>query len=109
MDSIGLWSLTKNVINSLAGEKSHFVDAHEADDLEGSDRVWIIKYKNGGMCEGEYISISPFTQEQKEWYVEHNVADVSGGHPTLWDNVSTEDELVPLLKELLINRAAELR
>lgn len=66
------------------------VEPHDAEDPESSDRIWLMRYSDGGMCEGEYIFVEESRyndSDQVDLWVGHNSADVCGGHPTYWSTL----------------------
>lgn len=102
-----LYPLSKKLIESLPGTDWH-ADAHEPGDPASSDLIWIMEYSDGGMCEGEYLSISPSSPNSSDWYFAHNSADICGGHPTYWSGSGSEADLLPKLAEYVLQRACEL-
>ena len=106
---LNLYPITEDLIKSLAGKRSVFVDPHDQFDPEGSDIVWIIKYSDGGMCEGEYLALSPSTPESTEWHAAHNAADVCGGHLTYWSSSGRKEVLLPVITKYFMDRANTLK
>jgi hypothetical protein len=84
-----LFAGTQELADSL---KAHGVDVveiepHESDDAEATDRIWLKRYEDGGMCDGEYIFVGESRyrdSDRVDLWVGHNSADVCGGHPTYW-------------------------
>lgn len=63
------------------------IEAHEPGESESSDRIWLTRYTDGGMSDGEYIFVEESRysdSERVDLWVGHNSADVCGGHPTYW-------------------------
>lgn len=80
---------TQEIADALTAHGVSVVDIepHEADDPESSDRIWVKRYPEGGMCEGEYIFVGLTTYkdtDRVDLWVGHNSADLYGGHPTYW-------------------------
>lgn len=98
--------LTQELLKHLG--KNINVEPHEPSDNAGSDRIWIIQYDDGGMSEGEYLSLEPIAPNSSEWYVAHNAADICGGHPTYWSTVGSCESLLPQLVSLFLDRKAKL-
>lgn len=66
------------------------IEPHDADEPESADRIWLSRYADGRMCEGEYIFVEPSyyrDSDRVDLYVGHNSADVCGGHPTYWSSL----------------------
>lgn len=63
------------------------VAPHEMEDHESSDRIWLERYLDGGMCEGEYVFVGESrykNADRVDLWVGHNSADAFGSHPTYW-------------------------
>jgi hypothetical protein len=63
------------------------IEPHESNDSEASDRIWLKRYSDGGMCEGQYVFVRESRyrdSDRLDLWVGHNSADVCGGHPTYW-------------------------
>lgn len=67
-------------------------EAHDPGDAESADRLWIAGTERSDLCDGEYISVSPLTDDS--WYVCLNSADKAGGHPTNWSMSGTESDVL---------------
>ncbi|HAT2580477.1 TPA: hypothetical protein I8273_004547 [Aeromonas hydrophila] len=66
------------------------IEPHDAEDPESSDRIWLMRYLDGGMSEGEYIFVGESRyndSDRVDLWVGHNCADVCGGHPTNWSTL----------------------
>lgn len=92
-NSAGLWTITAQILASHAQEFSK-VEAHEADDREGSDCLWL-SAEDSDLTEGDLIKVSPLSQER--WYVAHDLAHKYGGWPTVWDFSGTETQVLDAL------------
>jgi len=84
------------------------IEPHDLNNQESWDSVWLKKYTDGGMSEGEYLKISPSFPNSDDWYIAHNAADVCGGHPTFWSKSGTTEELLPTLFEYFKSRYHQL-
>ena len=57
------------------------IEPHDAD-AESSDRIWLYRNSDGGMCDGEYIFVGEYRyrdSDRVDLWVGHNSADVCGG------------------------------
>ena len=66
------------------------VEPHDAEEPEHSDRIWLKRFSDGGMCEGEYIFVGESRykdSDRVDLWVGHNSADLCGGHPTYWSTL----------------------
>ena len=79
-----MYRFTEQLLDRLKAEGvlSVEIEAHDPQEPECEDWVWIIQYRNGGSDEGEYLSICPVHPETNEWFVSHNSAHAYGGNPT---------------------------
>lgn len=80
---------TQDFADALKAHGVSFVEIepHVADDAESSDRIWLYRNSDGGMCDGEYIFVGESRyrdSDRVDLWVGHNSADVCGGHPTYW-------------------------
>lgn len=103
-----LYSLTQKLVECQP-EVVVRTECHDPADPESPDIIWIIEYSDGGMCEGEYLTVEPFLPASAEWHVAHQSADVCGGHPTYWGKTGHENELLPVVAEYLAQRAGKLK
>ena len=108
-DILGAYTITQQLIDNLASNHQLLVEVHDPADPESSDIVWIIKYPEGSMCDGEYLSLSPLSPNSVEWYVSHNAADVCGGHPTFWSKSGFQNVLLPEITKYYVTRKSELK
>ena len=106
---LGAYPITEQLISNLASVNQVSVDVHDSTDPESSDIIWIIKYPEGSMCDGEYLSLSPSSPNSVEWHVSHKAADVSGGHPTLWSKGGCLETLLPEIEKYFLSRKTELK
>jgi len=84
-----LFAGTQELADSLKAHGISVVDIepHEADDEDATDRIWLKRYADGSMCDGEYIFVGESRwrdSDRVDLRVGHNSADVCGGHPTYW-------------------------
>lgn len=82
-----LFAGTQDFADALKTHGISFVEIepHDADD--SSDRIWLYRNSDGGMCDGEYIFVGESRyrdSDRVDLWVGHNSADVCGGHPTYW-------------------------
>ena len=75
------------------------IEAHAPEDPESSDVLWIAGAERSDLCDGEYIAVSPLTEDSDSWYVSHDSADKAGGHPTLWNMSGDELEILRGIKQ----------
>jgi hypothetical protein len=69
------------------------ISYHDIDDPESPDRLWIEYTPNDPMCEGKYLDLSPYYNDDDKFFAEVASANNFGGHPTHWDMVlSTHNE-----------------
>ena len=86
-----LYSVSKKLIERMPGSFDR-IEAHDPEDTESSDLLWIAGAEQSDLCDGEYISVSPLTDNT--WYVSQDSADKIGGHPTLWHMSGDEPEVL---------------
>lgn len=82
-----LLSGTVMLTEELRSRGINFVESEPRADDDEADRIWLSRYTDGGMCEGQYIFVKRTTFRDSgrvDFYVGHNSADVCGGHPTYW-------------------------
>ena len=63
------------------------VEPHDAEDPDSFDRIWLERYSDGSMCEGQYIFVGESRypdSDRVDLWVGHNSANICGGHPTYW-------------------------
>ena len=77
------------------------VEAHEADDPEGSDHFWL-SVEEHDLSEGELIGLSPLGGDR--WYAHHDLAHKYGGWPTVWYFSGTEAEVLDAVARYLDSR-----
>ncbi len=66
------------------------IQPHNPEDPEQPDLIWLKRYTDGGMCEGEYLFVGESRykdSDREDLWVGHKSADVCGGHPTYWANL----------------------
>lgn len=86
-----LFAGTQDVSDALKARGVEVVDieAHDANDPDSCDRIWLSRYADGGTREGEYVFVGQ-TQyrdsDRVDLWVGHNCADAYGGHPTNWSS-----------------------
>jgi len=79
----------------LIASRSHWfveVVAHDPNDAESSDLLWLTRNAHNELCEGEVVKLSPLREGR--WFAAHDYADTVGGWPTVWDTAGTESEVV---------------
>lgn len=87
-----LFAGTQTFADALMAHGVHVVEIepHDADEPESVDRIWLYRYADGGMCEGQYIFVGPSSyadSDRVDLWIGHNSADVCGGHPTYWSTL----------------------
>lgn len=84
-------------VKLIRGRESWFpkIEAHEQNDSEGSDLLWVAVNRDDEVCEGEVIKLSPLGSGR--WYAAHDYANNFGGWPTVWDSSGSEGEVLQAL------------
>ncbi len=82
------------------------IGAHEPDDPEGCDLLWISTAEND-MTEGEVITLSPLSGGR--WYAAHDYANKYGGWPTVWDFAGGADEVINTVVSYLETEMASVQ
>jgi len=95
-----LYIVSKKLIAMMPGTFDR-IEAHDPEDPESSDLLWIAGAEQSVLCDGEYIAVSPLTEDSDSWYVSHDSADKVGGHPTLWNMSGDEPEILRGIKQHL--------
>lgn len=90
---VGLWGMTTQILASHGGQFVK-VEAHESDDPEGSDRLWLT-VEDSDLTEGDLITVSPLSQDR--WHIAHDLAHKYGGWPTVWDFGGSASEVLDAL------------
>ncbi|WP_139253344.1 hypothetical protein [Burkholderia ubonensis] len=83
------------------GELVQKVEAHESDDPEGSDLLWL-SVVDEDLTEGDLLSVSPLPEGR--WMVCHDLAHKYGGWPTVWDVAGSDVDVVEAVSTYLENR-----
>lgn len=81
-----LFPLTSRLLEVYGGLFKK-VEAHDADDPECGDRLWL-SVEDHDLTEGEFISIGPLSG--RHWRANHDLAHKYGGYPTVWETGGTE-------------------
>lgn len=103
----GLHTLTEEFLKLLVDKNVEF-EAHDSDDPNDSDIVWIIQ-DDDEISEGEYMSFELTNPEINIWHVSHNSADKFGGHPTHWSKSGTIEDLLKDSVDYFVERKSDLQ
>lgn len=93
-----LYALSNKLIERMPDTFDR-IEAHDPADAESPDLLWITGAEQSDLCDGEYVSVSPITDDT--WYVSHDSADKVGGHPTLWNMSGAEPEILRGIKQYI--------
>jgi hypothetical protein len=77
------------------------VEAHEPDDPDSSDLLWL-SVVDKDLTEGDVLAVSSLSEGR--WMVRHDLAHKYGGWPTLRDLAGSDAEVVEALSAYLESR-----
>jgi len=71
------------------------IEPHDSSDLEAGDTLWIIVHDCSEiqLSKGEFIHVSPLSEDMTTWIVSHDEAEITGGHFMHWDTSGTSSEV----------------
>ena len=95
-----MFVLTQKLIQSH-GIQFAKVDAHDIEDEDSADLLWLLWTPDDPFTEGEVLEISSVTEDESLYFVALNLAYRFGGWPTSWRFTGTRDECVQAIQKVL--------
>lgn len=100
------YDLTERII-SISGARFAKTCAHDGDDAEGVDLLWLEYTPEDAFSDGEVIKVGRGSPDGNTWFASQESAYRAGGWPTHWTTAGTDDEVVQQVKALLISENQE--
>lgn len=88
-----LYPPSKAILSKLPGLVVR-VEAHDGNDSEGADLLWLEFTPEDVLSEGEVLRIAPATEDRVLWFAALDSAYRFGGWPTAWYMTGSEAEVI---------------